>query len=438
MRLVGAFDPSVGTSGYMDVGANDGDKVLLYNLSVILIQLTFEDGTTAALHPFEANWWQVNGPTPQIKWQQYDILASNANPMSTCTIQVFGNEEEIPGTYPMPLVYLSAISNTVTVSQGSIGLLQNDGNTSTDIIESTLFGSPSSNVLVKNDGTVTIAQYVSSVLTNLLQLIPGASTPIKIGNTGLTTENLGNLKVDGTLATTGAATLNSASITNNETVGGTLGVTGNTSLSTVSTSGAATLNSLSVTGTASFNGNGASIDASSNFNGNATNTNTVNATTVNCTTVNSGSGGVNVNNSGNLVVTGTSSLDNGKITTDGSGHITIPNGVSLKAKNASGTGKTILWLDNLNNTQLQCADGGIIQFDKSDGSTILQISASTGIQASNGADILYFNTSTGELYVQAPGSGKIYFKNSNGTNRASIDSSGNLRCAGTVTGSTTP
>ncbi len=50
------------------------------------------------------------------------------------------------------------------------------------------------------------------------------------------------------VSNTGLATLNSAAVTNNATVGGTLGVTGNTSLSTLNTSGLATLNSATVTG----------------------------------------------------------------------------------------------------------------------------------------------------------------------------------------------
>ena len=50
-----------------------------------------------------------------------------------------------------------------------------------------------------------------------------------------------------TVSTSGAAILESLSVTNNETVGGTLNVTGDTSLKTVSTSGAAILESLSVT-----------------------------------------------------------------------------------------------------------------------------------------------------------------------------------------------
>ena len=265
MYVAGAFDPSSATSGFVNIGTIDPDqKALFYNLSSIMLLLTFPDGTTGLLHPGEANWWTLSIPTPSILWRQYDALSGNSPPMSTCTVQVFGFDEDIPGVYPMSLVYMMNLGNTITISQGSVSTLQNDGNSTTNIIESTLLGSTGSNVLVKNDGTMTLAQYITGVLTDLLQVIPGGTSVLKLGNTGLVSEVLGSLKVDqnetvtgtlgvtgnttlSTVSTSGAATLNSASITNNETVGGTLGVTGNTSLSTVSTSGLATLNSASVT-----------------------------------------------------------------------------------------------------------------------------------------------------------------------------------------------
>lgn len=94
------------------------------------------------------------------------------------------------------------------------------------------------------------------------------SAPAALQPVGQTVANLtvtGNETVGGTLGvtgattlstltTSGAATLASASVTANETVGGTLGVTGATTLSTVSTSGLATLASASVTGNETVGG----------------------------------------------------------------------------------------------------------------------------------------------------------------------------------------
>lgn len=57
-----------------------------------------------------------------------------------------------------------------------------------------------------------------------------------------------------TVSTSGLVSPNSLAVSGNASVGGTLGVTGNSSLSTVSSSGAATLNSLGVTGNATVGG----------------------------------------------------------------------------------------------------------------------------------------------------------------------------------------
>jgi len=64
----------------------------------------------------------------------------------------------------------------------------------------------------------------------------------------------GAMTIGGTLGVSGASTLASLGVTTNATVGGTLGVTGTTSLSTLATSGLATLASASVTGNASIGG----------------------------------------------------------------------------------------------------------------------------------------------------------------------------------------
>jgi hypothetical protein len=80
----------------------------------------------------------------------------------------------------------------------------------------------------------------------------GATTATSINNTpiGATTASTGAFT---TLTSSGAATLNSAAVTGNATVGGTLGVTGATTLAGVTT-GAATLLSANVTNNATVGG----------------------------------------------------------------------------------------------------------------------------------------------------------------------------------------
>ena len=79
--------------------------------------------------------------------------------------------------------------------------------------------------------------------------VTGAST---LGSASVT----GNETVGGTLGVTGATTLSSASVTGNATVGGTLGVTGASTLASASVTGNETVGgTLGVTGLATLNGN---------------------------------------------------------------------------------------------------------------------------------------------------------------------------------------
>lgn len=96
-------------------------------------------------------------------------------------------------------------------------------------------------------GFITIATAaVQTRFQNDVVMSQNASVGGTLGVTGNTSMS--------TASTSGLATLNSLAVTNSATVGTTLGVTGNTSLSTLSTSGLATLNSASVTGNATVGG----------------------------------------------------------------------------------------------------------------------------------------------------------------------------------------
>ena len=153
-------------------------------------------------------------------------------------------------------------------------------------------------------------------------------------------------------------TINSTttSITNNATVGGTLGVTGNTSLSTLSTSGLATLNSASITNNATVGGtlgvtgattlNGATtvnntLSVDSNGGAAGGNTLVVNGSGASMTVLNSGTGiahGLFIGQSSTVLTGGTTSTsltldDNGatfaNTATGGPARVTgVANGVN--------------------------------------------------------------------------------------------------------------
>lgn len=170
-----------------------------------------------------------------------------------CNLTIYYYGENVPkGTWPItiPVQIVQAKVSTVTT-------LVNDGNAlGTQIIESTPSGAPGSTISVLNDGTVTIKGDVGGVLTALLSLLPGAAggaSSVILGDAARTVEMLGKALVDGVLQVNGDVTLAGAgtglSVTNNETIGGTLGVTGTSTF----------------TGDATFNGAGNSITATNNI-----------------------------------------------------------------------------------------------------------------------------------------------------------------------------
>ena len=154
-----------------------------------------------------------------------------------------------------------------------------------DLQEAYIDGNTITTSLAEGDVVITGTEQLVVSTTNGVDVTNNATVGGTLGVTGATTTagitNTGNVGT-GTLSTTGAATLNSAGITNNATVGGTLGVTGatttagitntgNVGTGTLSTTGAATLNSAGVTnnltvgGVTQLNGtNGLQFDAGQN------------------------------------------------------------------------------------------------------------------------------------------------------------------------------
>src|SRR6266700_102829 len=160
MQVIPSFDPAATTSGQISVSApNAGSKILLYNLSLVTIQLNFDNGSTALLHAGEANYWTLDGTVPQIEWTQYNVLNSVQSPSSVVTGVIYGPNERVEGTYPMSLVYSTNIGNPTGVNTNVAGSNQvtNDGNApGTIFIESTPAGDPASAVTLTNDGILII------------------------------------------------------------------------------------------------------------------------------------------------------------------------------------------------------------------------------------------------------------------------------------------
>lgn len=231
MRTITPFDPSASMNGTINAQVvNQCAKVLLYNESNIGLLLTFSNGDTAMLPA----WWARSYVIPRtgtaaISWQQQYILQSSSSPISLVLGEAFEAVENAPDIN-VSLSRQTNVGNSVQqVSNTVVSQVVNDGNATQNVIEATVLGSSGSNVVIVNDGTVTIKEFASSVLTALLQIIPGAATPLKLAAAGRVMEVLGQMLVDQAATFTGSATFNGAAQFNgtfttagNVTLGGTI------------------------------------------------------------------------------------------------------------------------------------------------------------------------------------------------------------------------
>ncbi len=329
--------------------------MLVYNESNVNVQLTFSNNYTTYVPAWTAMLYCLHDlPSPLVTWSVYSQLTSSGAPISQVVIETFEVNEPVPGTYPAPLVRQTNIGNAVqTVATGASFLLNNGQPPGTNIITATPSDAGSATWNADNSGNLTVKSDNAGTLTTLLQLIAGASPSVKLAATAVLTEALGNMKVDGTLESVGAATLDS-----------TLAVTGTSTF----------------TGDATFNGAGNGITVTNNGLISGTLTVTGDATF--------NGAGNSVTLAHNILVTGTASLENGAITTDGSGDIVLGNAASYQGKDSGGTARGILYVSSGNVTALQAASTSI-EFRNNSGNA--QITINTG----GGSGALTFGSGNG-------------------------------------------
>ena len=181
-----------------------------------------------------------------------------------------------------------------------------------DLHEAYLDGNTITTLLAGGDVVIAGSEKLLVSATNGLEVTNDVTAGGTLDVTGATTLT--------TLSTSGAATLNSASVTNNATVGGTLGVTGATTTAgitntgnigtgTLSTSGTATLNDASVTTNATVGGTlGVTGLTSTTGISNSGNIGTGTLSTTGAATLNSAAVTNNATVGGTLGVTGATSL----------------------------------------------------------------------------------------------------------------------------------
>jgi fibronectin-binding autotransporter adhesin len=159
------------------------------------------------------------------------------------------------------------VNYRLDISGGAVNTDTNYNINGTNVLDSTTLGSNIVNSSLTNLGTLTslnvngntqttsLGVDGNSTLTGTLDVTDNTtlSTVTTTGQATLESALVTNNTSLSTVSTSGLATLDSASIANNITVGGNLSVTGNSSLSTVSTTGQAILNSAIITNNTTTN-----------------------------------------------------------------------------------------------------------------------------------------------------------------------------------------
>lgn len=199
MNIVTSFDPSAAAGGSFNAKfPNSQGKMVVYNESNISIQLQWA-GFTTYCPAWTAMLYCVGTPNATINWSQLYVLpVSGGAPISVVVIETYNDNEPILGTYPSALVRSTNVGNALNLATSSTNVA-NDGNTVQTVVEATLAGSNSSNLFLRNDGTVTIRQFVGAVLTTLFSITPGAgggASNVLLGDAAHQVEALGTLLCD--------------------------------------------------------------------------------------------------------------------------------------------------------------------------------------------------------------------------------------------------
>jgi hypothetical protein len=202
------------TSGTIQTGLVNRCAVLfLINESPMGLVLTFADGSQAVLPPFWARAYKMPVPGGPVDWTQQYNLPIASSPLFTVQGEGYEpNEVDMSQLAQGPLNRQSNIGNSIPVST-TVSQVVNDGNpANTVVVEATQSGASGSNVVIENDGSLTIKDGTTT-LTNLIQLVALATTAIILGAAGRDTQVAGNLLFNGKLGMSAVGdTLDAASV----------------------------------------------------------------------------------------------------------------------------------------------------------------------------------------------------------------------------------
>lgn len=182
MQQIQQFDPTAVTNGTFNLPLPNGGWLVLMNESVVGLLLEFGDGSTALVNPFTIRAMRVGARQSQCAWKQQYLITGGQAPtgLNLVTGEAYDPATWTGGEFILALPRMVNVGNQT--GSGSLAELVNDGNpANTTIIESTAQGSTGSNVLVTNDGAVTVKVLSSGAYTPALTITPGgASAPMSV------------------------------------------------------------------------------------------------------------------------------------------------------------------------------------------------------------------------------------------------------------------
>lgn len=204
MKIIQPFDPLASSSGtLLPDTVNPCGFLFLINESPAGLRLQFADGAVSVLPPWFARAYRLPVAGAPVAWNTLYTLQATSSPAST----VYGESYE-PGEIEFssllaqvgPLVRQMNMGNTAPVS-ANVDSINNTGNAAgTGVVSAQATGSTQPNIVINNDGTVTIGQYVGGVFTKLFQIIPNNTPALKLGDPAVGwTDVIGGLAVYGDL-----------------------------------------------------------------------------------------------------------------------------------------------------------------------------------------------------------------------------------------------
>lgn len=193
--------PTTGQGMVVKSGLQTGCGTLYFlNKSNIGIWIVFEDGSTGIIPAWWARPFTMQQKTNQLWLTQAYILNSTAgNPISQLFLEVYQANEDASGLYSGPIPYQQNLGNNVPINATATSVV-NDGNAAgTTIVEATAVGDPSSDVLIKNNGSARFRNSVEAI--NLVPVQDGVGRLLGIfGYDGTNNHLAMQCNTDGTVA----------------------------------------------------------------------------------------------------------------------------------------------------------------------------------------------------------------------------------------------